>query len=111
MPAVGVRGLLGMAVLLAVAYALSEDRRRIPWRTVGGGLLLQLGLALLLIELPFACLLLFRLDAAANALQSATDSGTGFVFGYLGGANLPFAEVSPGASFILAFKALPLVLV
>ena len=37
--------------------------------------------------------------------------GTGFVFGYLGGGPLPFAETSPGASFVLAFRALPLVVV
>jgi CNT family concentrative nucleoside transporter len=98
-------------VLLAVAWALSEDRRRIPWRTVAGGLALQWALAVLLIELPWARAVLFRLDDAATALQVATDAGTGFVFGYLGGANLPFTEVAPGASFILAFKALPLVLV
>jgi CNT family concentrative nucleoside transporter len=90
---------------------LSEDRRRIPWRTVVGGIALQWALAVLLIELPPARAVLFRLDAAATALQVATDAGTGFVFGYLGGANLPFQEVAPGASFILAFKALPLVLV
>jgi CNT family concentrative nucleoside transporter len=98
-------------VLLALAWVLSEDRRRIPWRTVVGGIFLQWALAVLLIELPLARAALFRLDDAATALQTATDSGTGFVFGYLGGANLPFQEVAPGASFILAFKALPLVLV
>jgi CNT family concentrative nucleoside transporter len=43
-------------------------------------------------------------------LQSATQAGTSFVFGYLGGPPLPFAETHPGASFILAFQALPLVL-
>jgi len=105
------RGLLGIAVLLALAWALSQDRRHIPWRTVIGGIALQWALAVLLIYLPIARAVLFRLDDAATALQTATDSGTGFVFGYLGGANLPFHETAPGASFILAFKALPLVLV
>jgi CNT family concentrative nucleoside transporter len=106
-----VRPFFGIAALLALAWALSEDRNRIPWRTVMGGIVLQWALAVLLIELPWARAVLFRLDDAATALQTATDSGTGFVFGYLGGANLPFHEVAPGASFILAFKALPLVLV
>ena len=48
------------------------------------------------------------LNGAADALQRATDAGTGFVFGYLAGPPLPFVESHPGASFILAFKALPL---
>ena len=43
------RGLLGLAALLAIAWSLSEDRRRIPWRTVIAGVALQWALALLLI--------------------------------------------------------------
>ncbi len=104
------RGLLGLAALLAIAWALSEDRRRIPWRTVLSGIALQWGLALLLLLFPPASAIIFLLNDAATAIQDATQAGTGFVFGYLGGAPLPFAESHRGASFILAFQALPLVL-
>ena len=104
------RGLLGLAALLAIAWALSEDRRRIPWRTVIAGVVLQWALALLLIFLPPANAVIFLLNDGATALQNATQAGTSFVFGYLGGPPLPFAETHPGASFILAFQALPLVL-
>ena len=104
------RGLLGLAALLAIAWALSEDRRRIPWRTVITGIALQWALALLLLFFPPANALIFLLNDGATALQNATQAGTSFVFGYLGGPPLPFAETHPGASFILAFQALPLVL-
>ncbi len=104
------RGLLGLAALLAIAWALSEDRRRIPWRTVIAGVALQWLLALLLIFFPPANALILLLNDGATALQNATQAGSSFVFGYLGGAPLPFAETHPGASFILAFQALPLVL-
>ena len=104
------RGLLGMAALLAVAWVLSEDRRRIPWRTVAGGVLLQLALAALLLGFPPATAVVFLLNDGATALQNATQAGTSFVFGYLAGPPLPFAETHPGASFVLAFQALPLVL-
>jgi CNT family concentrative nucleoside transporter len=104
------RGLLALAALLAIAWALSEDRRRIPWRTVAAGVLLQLALAVLLLGFPPANAAIFLLNDGATALQNATQSGTSFVFGYLGGPPLPFAETHPGASFILAFQALPLVL-
>ena len=104
------RGLLGLAALLAIAWALSEDRRRIPWRTVIAGVALQWLLALLLILFPPATALILLLNDGAMALQNATQAGSSFVFGYLGGAPLPFAETHPGASFILAFQALPLVL-
>jgi len=112
---VSMRGVLGIGLLLARAWALGECRRsdrerRIPWRTVGTGLALQLALAVLLIRFPPASRALLLINKAALALQEATDRGTAFVFGYLGGGSLPFVETVPGASFILAFKALPLVL-
>jgi concentrative nucleoside transporter, CNT family len=106
-----VHGLLGVAALLALAWCLSEDRWRIPLRIVLGGIGLQFGLAVLLIEFPPATALFFLLNDGVAALEKATAVGTALVFGYLGGGSLPFTEVKPGASFILAFKAFPLVLV
>ncbi|HET6182181.1 MAG TPA: nucleoside transporter C-terminal domain-containing protein [Acetobacteraceae bacterium] len=101
---------LGEAACLGVAWAASERRLSVRWRTVGGGVALQIVLALVLLYLPPARALLQLLNRSADALQAATDAGTGLVFGYLGGAPLPFAESHPGASFILAFQALPIVL-
>jgi CNT family concentrative nucleoside transporter len=111
-----VRGVLGIFLLLVLAWALGERRRgasvrHVPWRTVFAGLGLQAALALLLLRFPPASQALLLLNKLALALQQATDEGTAFVFGYLGGGSLPFAETSPGASFILAFKVLPLVLI
>ena len=105
------RGLIGWFALLSLAWLLSEGRSRIPWRVVAGGLVLQVALALLLIDVAPARGAILLLNGAANALQRATDAGTAFLFGYLGGGALPFAETSPGSSLILAFKILPLVLV
>ena len=104
-------GLLGLAMILALAWCVSEDRRRIPVRTVFGGIALQIALAVLLLRFPPATRVFFLLDDAVNALQKATDAGTGFVFGYLGGGPAPFQVTNPASSFILAFRALPLVLV
>ncbi len=101
----------GIGVVLAVAWGLSEDRRAVPWRTVAGGMALQLALALVLIGFPPATRAVLALNDAVHALQTATDAGTRFVFGYLGGPPFPFAEPFPGAAFVLAFRALPLVLV
>lgn len=102
---------LGYPLLLLLAWALSDDRRAIPWRTVAGGLALQVVLALLLTRVGPARDAVLLLNRAADALQAATDQGTAFLFGYLGGGKLPFAETAPGGAFILAFKILPLVLV
>jgi CNT family concentrative nucleoside transporter len=101
---------LGLSSLLLLAFACSEDRRRIPWRTVICGVGLQIAFALLLIGIPGANKAMFWLNDGANALHAATLIGTQFVFGYLGGGPAAFSESHPGASFILAFQALPLVL-
>jgi CNT family concentrative nucleoside transporter len=101
---------LGLASLLLLAFLCSEDRRRIPWRTVVCGVALQIAFALVLIEIPGANRAMFWLNDGATALHAATLAGTQFVFGYLGGGPAAFAETRPGASYILAFQALPLVL-
>ena len=104
-------GLLGVAAILLFAWAISEDRFRVPWRIVAVGVLLQFALALIFLKFPPAGTAFLLLNRAVEALQSATEAGTGFVFGYLGGGPLPFAETRPGAAFVFAFRALPLVLV
>ncbi len=103
--------LAGCAALLALCCLLSEDRRRIAWKTVVSGVAVALLLALAMLMLPPVQRFMALLNDGANALEGATQVGTAFVFGFLGGGPLPFAETSPGASFVLAFRALPLVLV
>ena len=103
-------GFLGVVVLLGLAFLMSENRRAIRSRTVLGGLALQVAMTALLLDFPPARHAMLGLNDAVEALQSATDAGSSFVFGYLGGGPLPFSESSPGSSFILAFKVLPLVL-
>jgi CNT family concentrative nucleoside transporter len=104
-------GILGLAALLLLAWALSEDRFHVPIRVVIAGVLLQFALAVLFLRFKPAAQAFLLLNDGVDALQRATDAGSGFVFGYLGGGPLPFAETQPGASFIFAFRALPLVLV
>jgi CNT family concentrative nucleoside transporter len=105
------QALLGYAVFVALAWALSENRRAVPWRTVAGGVVLQLVLAALILKLPPARAAFAAMNDALLALQRATHAGTAMVFGFLGGGPLPYAESAPGASFVLAFQALPIVLV
>ena len=92
--------MLGIGMVLLVAWGLSENRRAVPWRTVIGGMALQLALALVLIGFPPATRAVLALNDAVHALQTATDAGTRFVFGYLGGPPYPFSEPFPGAAFI-----------
>ncbi|MCE1225176.1 MAG: nucleoside:proton symporter [Geobacteraceae bacterium] len=104
-------GIFGIAVLLVVAWLLSENRRVLHWRLILAGLALQLLIALLMLKAaPFRQLFL-GLNTVVAAFEEATKAGTSFVFGYLGGGPLPFVETAPGGSFSLAFQALPMVLV
>ena len=105
------QGILGVVALLALAWVLSEDRRRFPWRIAVAGLALALVLAAALLKLPAFKAVFALLNEVLGALERATEAGTSFVFGFLGGGPLPFAETAPGSSFVLAFRALPLVLV
>ncbi len=106
-----VHAALGLVVLFAIAWALSENRRGVPVRIPVVGIVLQLVLAALLLNLAPLREAIAGLNGIILALQSSTQAGTSLVFGYLGGGALPFAESFPGAAFILAFQALPLVIV
>ena len=105
------QSIFGFAVLGAIAWACCQDRRRIPWKTVIAGAGLQIALAAVLLKVPLFRQLFLALNDVLLSLERATRAGTSFVFGYLGGGSLPFEESYAGASFVLAFRALPLVLV
>ena len=105
------QAIIGISGLIALAWLASESRARVPWKTVAAGIVLQLILAVLLLKLPVVKDAFLALNSVLGGLEKATQAGTGFVFGYLGGGRAPFAETDPGSSFILAFRALPVVLV
>ncbi|MGD2075511.1 MAG: nucleoside transporter C-terminal domain-containing protein [Gammaproteobacteria bacterium] len=105
------QSLCGLVVFVGIAALLSEDRQRIPWRTVAIGFALQLMLALLLLKLPLSRTVFAALNRVVLLLDEATKAGTAFVFGYLGGDAFPVEVGDPAATFVLAFQALPLVIV
>ena len=102
---------LGIVVIIAIAWALSEDRKAFNWRMVAGTLLLQAAIALLLLKAPIARDLLLALNGVVTAISTATTAGTSFVFGYMGGGAAPFAVTDPGNMINLAFSILPLIIV
>ena len=102
---------LGILAFIGLAWALSENRARFPTRIVLAGLALQLALTVALLKLPLFKGVFLAMNQALGALEQATQAGTSFVFGYLGGGAAPFAMTDPASSFVLAFRALPLILV
>ncbi len=106
-----IQSIAGLVVFVGAAWLISEDRRRVRVTTVLAGIAIQLIVAFILLKLPVFRDFFESLNRLVLSLEESTAAGTSMVFGYLGGAELPFAEKYPGASFILAFKALPLILV
>ena len=107
------RGLIGLAALLGIAWALSENRKGHPgWRWIAGALALQGALALLIVRVPAVWAAVGLANDAVSAVERATLKGSSYMFGYLGGAELPFA-LKDGAQppLVIAFQILPLVIV
>jgi CNT family concentrative nucleoside transporter len=105
------QSLIGLIALRLLAWLLSEQRKIVAWRFVAVGTAAQIALALVFLELPFATSIFEQLNRAVFALQRATEAGSSFVFGFLGGGPLPYEETRAGASIVFAFRFLPLVIV
>lgn len=106
-----IQSIAGLVVFVILAWAMSENRKKVSIKTVATSLALQLLVGVVLLKLPFFRDFFLFLNRIVLSLEESTTAGTSFVFGYLGGGSLPFNEKFPGSSFILAFRALPLVLV
>ena len=105
------QSLLGVFAIIALAFIVSENRRAVPWRQVLTGLAITFALALLMLKVPQSQSVFGAINRIVDVVAAATKAGTSFVFGYVGGGTLPFDPKTPGSDFILAFQALPVVLV
>ena len=108
------QALLGIGVFVAIAIVLGEQRTLPGWRLLIAGLGLQFLFAFAVFNLNFLQQLLGLINSGVNAVVNATESGTLFIFGYLGGDPLnvdyPYSISEPDATMILAFRVLPLIL-
>ncbi|MCD8481932.1 MAG: hypothetical protein LR015_04180 [Verrucomicrobia bacterium] len=114
------RALLGLAFLIGLCWIFSTSRRSVDWRLVGGGLVLQVALAFLILKVDFIASLLGGLSTIFVTLLGFTDAGTQFVFGFLGAGpgfwediNSRIESDGSGAArfgLIFAFKILPTVI-
>ena len=105
------QSLLGLAVIVAACWGLSENRRAFPWRLTLGAIAVQAVLVAALFAIPGSQAVLAAITGAVDGLNAATQRGTQFVFGYLAGGDQPYAVTNDGALFTFAFQVLPLILV
>jgi CNT family concentrative nucleoside transporter len=109
------QSLTGIALILLLAYLLSENRGAYSGaklsRLVAAGVGMQFVVAGLLLEAPALRAAVDWPSQLVKGLQGATAAGMRLVFGHLAGGPTPYEVVRPETSFILAFNALPLILI
>ncbi|MCC6889096.1 MAG: nucleoside:proton symporter [Hyphomicrobiales bacterium] len=106
------QSVLGVIALLGIAWLLSEQRRLVQWTQAAMALAVTGLIAVLLLKIPQIVAAFGVINSVVGAVAAATRAGTSFVFGYLGGGPLPYEiKGPPGAEFVLALQALPVLLV
>jgi CNT family concentrative nucleoside transporter len=91
-------GLLGFAAILAIAWLLSYDRRRVPWRLVGMGLLLQAAFGVIVLKTAPGRWFFEGVGGVVNGLLAFSTEGARFIFGNLAGNTVPVGIPGPGDS-------------
>jgi CNT family concentrative nucleoside transporter len=91
-------GLLGLVAVIALAWLLSYDRRRVPWRLVGMGLLLQAGFGVLVLRSTPGRWFFERVGGVVNGLLAFSSEGARFIFGNLVGNTVPVGVPGPSDS-------------
>ena len=106
------QSLVGVALVLLVCWAVSENRRQFPWKLAIGVVLVQGLLVLALFQIPALQSAMQSVGVAVDGLAASTQAGVAFVFGFLAGTpSQPYALTDPGALFVFAFRVLPVILV
>jgi CNT family concentrative nucleoside transporter len=103
-------GLLGIVLILGVAFLMSNNRKAINYRTVGVGLLLQVVLAVFILKTEIGQSLFQWLGDGINTLLGQADKGALFVFGSLVDRNLMTKAFGPGNDYIFFFKVVPTII-
>src|SRR5438128_7694872 len=80
----------GIFALLALAWIVSEDRRGVAWGQAAAALLVTFVTAVILLKIPGATRMFAAINDAVDAIAAASRAGTSFVFGYLGGGQIPY---------------------
>jgi len=98
------RGLLGVALLLTIAWLFSANRKKIPWHLVWKGVLLQILLALLILKVPYVDVLFEGISRGFVKVASFAGAGVDFLLGQFGSGTVD------GAFENFAFRVLPTVI-
>ncbi|MEY4986667.1 MAG: hypothetical protein RL567_446 [Bacteroidota bacterium] len=103
-------GLLGIVLILGVSFLMSNNRKAINYRTVGVGLLLQVGLAVFILKTEVGQATFQWLGDSINTLLGQADKGAQFVFGSLVDRKLMSQAFGAGNDYIFFFKVVPTII-
>ncbi|UTW54778.1 NupC/NupG family nucleoside CNT transporter [Kordiimonas sp. SCSIO 12610] len=106
-----IQPVLGLMFLIFVAWLFSENRRAFPLKWSIGAVILQLVLAFLLLRIEFLQNVIAKAGVLIQVLEKASRAGSAYMFGYLGGGELPFDVKEGSSTLIIAFEILPIILV
>ncbi len=104
------KGIIGIVLILGIAFALSNNRKAINFRTVGTGLLLQFGIAVFILKTDIGHTLFQWLGEKIQKLLSFSDKGAEFVFGSLVNTPLMTQAFGTGNDFIFFFRVVPTII-
>ena len=105
------RALIGMAVIYAICWVVSERRGLFPWRIVIGATVMQFVFALILFWITPVRSVLLKANVLVDGLQNATRAGTGFVFGYVGDNAAAGDLMGNAPPPLFFFQILPIIIV
>ena len=102
------RSVLGMVVLLAIAFLLSVNKKKISLRTVGAALVLQVVIGGIMLWLPPGRWVAEKVAFGVHKVMAYSDAGSAFIFGSLVGPKMD--TLFDGAGFIFGFRVLPAII-
>ena len=107
-----IQAIIGFIGLVCIAIPFSNNKSSINFKHIFVAIILQILLAFALVKIPFIVQIFSYLSDGVSALQTATQEGAEFVFGYLSNNSMsPFEGSGTGNSMIFAFQILPLIIV
>jgi CNT family concentrative nucleoside transporter len=115
-------GIVGIGVMIALAYAMSENRKAVSWRLVGMALVLQGVFAVLVLKTTAGIVFFAKVGDVVDALLAFTEEGARFIFGSLVRSDIPVGTRRPdgtleasgamvaNAGAFFAFNVLPTII-
>jgi len=103
-------GLLGIALILGIAFLMSNNRKKINYRVVLSGLAIQLALAFFMLKVPVGKMIFGWIGDQVTKILGMADQGAAFVFGPLVSSDLLSKVFGPSNNLIFFFKIIPTII-